>query len=40
VLEHRLLERMGARAEEVSAAVGSADGWPAILQRYAEVAAA
>ena len=40
VLEHRLLERMGDKAETVATAVGSAEGWPAILERYAEVAAA
>jgi Activator of Hsp90 ATPase homolog 1-like protein len=40
VLEHRLLERMGARAEEVRTMIDAPDGWPGILQRYAELAAA
>ncbi len=39
-LEHRLLERMGARAEEVRASVDSPRGWSGILEGYAAVAAA
>ena len=40
VLEHRLLERMGARAEEVRGMIDAPDGWPEILRLYAEAAAA
>jgi hypothetical protein len=38
--EHRGLEAMGARAEEVRTAVSSPEGWPAILDLYAAEAAA
>jgi uncharacterized protein YndB with AHSA1/START domain len=38
--EHRHLERMGERAEEVRRAVDSPDGWHGILARYAEAAGA
>jgi uncharacterized protein YndB with AHSA1/START domain len=35
-LEHRNLERLGARAAEVRAAVSSDGGWPILLQRFAD----
>jgi uncharacterized protein YndB with AHSA1/START domain len=38
--EHRHLERMGARAEEVRRSVDSPEGWRGILARYGEAAAA
>jgi uncharacterized protein YndB with AHSA1/START domain len=38
--EHRHLERMGERAEEVRRAVDSPEGWHGILARYAEAAGA
>jgi uncharacterized protein YndB with AHSA1/START domain len=38
--EHRHLERMGERAEEVRRAVDSPEGWHGILERYAEAAGA
>jgi uncharacterized protein YndB with AHSA1/START domain len=38
--EHRHLERMGERAEEVHRAVDSPEGWHGILERYAEAAGA
>ncbi len=34
-LEHRNLERFGAKAEAVRASIGSAEGWPGLLDRYA-----
>jgi hypothetical protein len=37
--EHRHLERMGARAEEVRRSVDSPEGWRGILARYGEAAA-
>jgi uncharacterized protein YndB with AHSA1/START domain len=39
-LEHRHLERMGARADEVRRAIDSPEGWRGILTRYAEAAGA
>lgn len=33
-LEHRLLERMGDRAEEIADKVGSPGGWTAVLQLF------
>jgi uncharacterized protein YndB with AHSA1/START domain len=36
--EHRHLERMGERAEEVRRSVDSPEGWRGILARYAEAA--
>jgi uncharacterized protein YndB with AHSA1/START domain len=38
--EHRHLERMGERAEEVRRAVDSPEGWHGILERYAAAAGA
>ena len=38
--EHRHIERLGAGAEELAKSVGSADGWPAILELFAKAAAA
>lgn len=38
--EHRHLERMGERAEEVRRSVDSPEGWRGILAAYAEAAAA
>lgn len=38
-LEHRHFERHGAGAEALPAAVGSENGWPAILHSYGEAAA-
>jgi uncharacterized protein YndB with AHSA1/START domain len=35
-LEHRYLERMGDRAEEMAEKVGSPGGWTAVLQLYSE----
>jgi uncharacterized protein YndB with AHSA1/START domain len=35
-LEHRHLERMGDRAEEMAEKVGSPGGWTAVLQLYSE----
>ena len=34
-LEHRNLERFGGKAEAVRASIGSAEGWPGLLDRYA-----
>ena len=34
-LEHRLLDRFGARAAEVRGAVTSEGGWPGLLRRFA-----
>jgi uncharacterized protein YndB with AHSA1/START domain len=39
-LEHRLLERMGKKAEEVRTSIDSPGGWSGILEGYAAVAAA
>jgi uncharacterized protein YndB with AHSA1/START domain len=33
-LEHRALERHGAGAQEVAAAIGSDGGWSGLLERY------
>lgn len=38
-LEHRYLERMGDRTEEMVEKVGSPGGWTAVLQLYSEAAA-
>ncbi|HEY7619632.1 MAG TPA: SRPBCC family protein [Solirubrobacteraceae bacterium] len=38
--EHRHLERMGDRSEEVRRAIDSPEGWPGILAQYREAAAA
>jgi len=35
-LEHRHLERFGARAHEIAASLGGKDGWPGILVSYVE----
>ena len=37
-LEHRDLDRYGARAEEIRGMIGSQGGWPAILASYAALA--
>ncbi len=37
-LEHRNLERMGDKAEDVRTAINSEGGWSGILKTYAEVA--
>jgi uncharacterized protein YndB with AHSA1/START domain len=38
-LEHRNLERMGDRADEMAEKVGSPGGWTAVLQLYSEASA-
>lgn len=38
-LEHRYLERIGDRAEEMVEKVGSPGGWTAVLQLYSEASA-
>ena len=35
-LEHRNLERYGEKAEAVRASILSPEGWPGLLDRYAE----
>jgi len=38
LLEHRNLERYGAKEEPVRKSIGSEGGWPAILRKFAEAA--
>jgi uncharacterized protein YndB with AHSA1/START domain len=37
-LEHRNLDRFGAGAEQMRKGIGGADGWPAIIQAFADAA--
>jgi uncharacterized protein YndB with AHSA1/START domain len=37
-LEHRTLDRFGAGAEQMRKGIGGADGWPAIVQAFADAA--